>query len=79
MKRVSQRRQRNLEIGKLDAANRCKQCRLPMPKSIEARWGTEKQFCSQACYEDAWEAAELMDEIRKTLIKADGASAKGRG
>ena len=56
-KHVRARQQRNRELGKRDAANRCGFCRKALPKQgAITRWDDDrKRYCDNDCLEIALE------------------------
>lgn len=55
--RAAIRRQKNQALGKLDAANRCPMCKLPLPRlgALIAALSGHERFCSDACFDEAQE------------------------
>lgn len=54
-KRLAERRARNLELGRLDQANRCGICLQALPVKAYERFGDPKKYCSLDCLESALE------------------------
>jgi len=44
------RKERNQELARLDAANRCAYCKAPLVGvKAQMRWGSDERYCSQEC------------------------------
>lgn len=60
-KRIAERRERNMELGKADAKNRCGFCKRELPKNgIAMRWNDPAMYCNADCLKDQEEREKVM-------------------
>ncbi len=65
---IKARQERNLELGKQDAANRCTSCRRELPKMgvllMLTPGGHQLRYCDDTCRQDHIDALQTLEARR---------------